>query len=104
MPDHIYFKLNDGDIVLKLSDPIGPINRWRDESESSCLLLAGGPVREINEPQSLDCHSGGSGNVRVISLLGASWDSAVGDTGQVDIERDLFDGCDPTAWTVSKVE
>jgi hypothetical protein len=96
MPTAYVFDLTgDGkSLKLKLTKDLFP-DTWRDQNPPSCLVVPGGNV-DSSQANKLICHTGPDQNEPVITLNGASWGSAVGDSG--DAHCDQCDvGC-PNDW------
>jgi hypothetical protein len=72
---------------------------WNDDALAPTLIVPSGFV-DSSDPTKLVCHSGPPDKTSVITLLGASWDSKVGDTG-----AGTCDLCTatpgPQTWTVT---
>ena len=94
MADKYVFRLNSGGLEIIVIDEIGPFNTWSSTPNGNCLVAESGIVVERNE--GFVCGAGHSGNQTILMLLGASWDSQVGDEGKVT--NVLASGCNPTAW------
>jgi hypothetical protein len=75
------------------------LTEWRDLSESDKLTVGGGLVDDMH-PDSLICNNS---NVAIITLKGASWNMAVGKTGNASCDQ-----CDRTPenqkWKVIEAE
>ncbi len=100
MATNYYYELNDGDLTIKVADEIGPLNTWSSEPFDNCLVIESGGVDA--KPTGLICKAGVTPFNPVLTLKGASWDSAVGDEG--DVETHLASGCNPTRWVITRVD
>ena len=99
MPTIYQFDLTSDDRTLKLrlTKDAFP-DTWRDMTTSnSCLSATPSGNVDSSRGNKLICHTGPPNNEPAITLNDATWDSAVGDTG--DATCDLCDiGC-PTNWS-----
>ena len=74
-------------------------NTWTDKAGSGNLVVGSGNV-DASQAGRLICHSGPPDNSPVLTLLGASWDSKVGDRGNATC--DMCNGTpDAQSWTVT---
>jgi hypothetical protein len=69
-----------GGIIIEVIDNWGPLNEWKEVGESGKLLDTEGGLRSTVPPKV--CTVRGQ---PVITLLGASWDSKEGDTGEATV-------------------
>ena len=53
---------------------------WTDTAAAPTLIVAGGFV-DSSQPGRIICHSGPDDNAPVVTLIGATWDSQVGESG-----------------------
>lgn len=88
-----YFDLNAGGLQFILNDEL---NVWEEISEGDCSVITSGIIQVVNNPKKLVCLSGPPDNKPVVTLLGASWETKIGDIGIA--EGHLFKGCTPTKW------
>ena len=94
------YELNDGNLKILVVDELGPLNTWSSAPTPNCLVIDSGAVDA--EPFGQILKAGVSPYSPVLTLKGASWDSEVGDEG--DVEAHLVDGCNPTRWVLRNVD
>lgn len=100
MATSYHYKLNDGNLTIIVVDELGPLNTWSSKPAPNCLVIESGAVDK--EPIGLICKAAVSPYSPVLTLKGATWDSEVGDEG--DVETHLASGCDPTRWVITKID
>lgn len=98
MADNYVFKLNSGELKIIVKDERVPINTWSSEPATNCLIVSSGIVNL--QPLGFICGAGHSGNQTILKLIGASWDSEVGD--EEAVADALVSGCsNPTKWELT---
>ena len=100
MADRYYYELNDGAPEVIVVDELGLPNTWSSDPADNCLVIEGGIV-DVEEVGTI-CKAGVSPFTPVLTLKDANWDSEPGDEG--DVEAHLTSGCNPTRWTLTRVE
>lgn len=97
MADMYTFELTDNNFKIIVHDEPGPFNTWYSEPRASCLVFKTGHVSLTDE--GINCKGEGqSMNDTVLKLIGASWDSEVGDEGEVLWV--LHTNCRQATWTL----
>jgi hypothetical protein len=93
MAENYYFDLNAGGVQLVLVDES---NTWEGVTNDDCSIIPSGIIKEEKNPKKLICLSETPGDAPVVILHGASWETKVGDVGNV--EGHAINGCNPTKW------
>jgi hypothetical protein len=99
MATNYYYRLSPATTLLRVTDGF-LLNSWEAVENEEKLVVTAGIVSTTNEGQIL--HSG-SGSTSIVTLSGASWSSAPGDTGDGSC-----DSCQqttvPQTWVLEKVD
>lgn len=100
MSTSYFYELNDGGLTIEVVDETLVPNTWKSSPEINCLVIDSGIV-SVND-EGIACKTASTPYDPVLTLLGASWSSKVGDTGAVDAQ--LVNGCLPTAWALVRID
>ncbi|MEW8219314.1 MAG: hypothetical protein AB2770_13215 [Candidatus Thiodiazotropha taylori] len=97
--DKLLFRLDDGNVLIELTDELGPVNTWK-VTEGDCIQITTGYVD--SEEHGFECKDVAQPYSKVITLFDASWDTTEGSTGKATVN--YTQGCSPSSWTLEKKE
>jgi len=98
---HYFYRIKPADALLRVTDVLAVPNVWQEIGDSGKLVVSNGIVDTRDDRQIL--HSGPPDNLQVVTLLGASWQSKPGDTGDGTCQA-CQNTPSPQHWTLERVE